>query len=113
MKLIRCVVEPHQVDAVVDAVKAVGDIPYLTVTGGGAWRRRDESRKAAYRGCEYEVRLRPEVVIDVTTPDYAVEDVVKVVTEICGAGQPNNEAQILVMKVEDWVSIRSHQQRVA
>jgi nitrogen regulatory protein PII len=111
MKLIRCVVPPCHVDEVVDALKTLGDVHGLTVTGGGGWHERQPPRRTVYRGCEYERRLQPEILIDVTTPDYAVDDVVHIVADRCSMGQTGDDTRILVMPVEDWREIRARQQR--
>jgi nitrogen regulatory protein PII len=113
MKLIRCVVPACLVDEVVDALKALGDIHALTVTGGAWWSERQPTRRTIYRGCEYEERLHPEVLIDVTTPDYAVEDVVHIVVDRCSIGDVRDDTRILVMPVEDWRDIRARPRRIA
>lgn len=113
MKLVRCVVRPCYADDVVDALKALGAVCGLTVTGGGGWSERQPTQWGVYRGRRYEVRLTPEVAIDVTVPDHAVDDVVQVVTDTCRIGQSGDDVRILVMAVEDWHEVRARRRRIA
>lgn len=106
MKLIRCIVQPSQVDGVVEALKASW-ILGLTVTGGEGWHPQQESRRSVYRGCRYEVRDLPEAIIDVTAQDDAVDEIVRVVMNTCSEGQNGNDGRILVMPVEESYSIRT------
>jgi nitrogen regulatory protein PII len=112
VKLVRCTVQPNQVDDVVDALKAE-PILGLTVTGGGGWHRQQEIHHAVYRGCKYEVRLLPSAVIDVTASDDAVDDVVRVVMKMCSVGATGDDGRILVMPVEESYSVRIRPRRSA
>jgi nitrogen regulatory protein PII len=49
----------------------------------------------------------------VTTPDYAVDDVVHIVVDRCRIGHAGDDTRILVMPVEDWRQIRARQRRIA
>jgi nitrogen regulatory protein PII len=113
MKLIRCTVQPYRVDEVVDALKALGEVHSLTVTGGGGWSERQQGRHGVYRGREYEERLHPEILIDVTAPDHAVDDVAQIVMDRSSIGRKGDDASILVVPVEDWREIRARQRRIA
>ena len=110
MKLIRCIVQPSQVDEVVDALKASW-ILGLTVTGGGGWHPQQEPRQSVYRGCRYDVRGLPEAIIDVTVQDDAIDEIVRVVMNTCCVGQDGDDGRILVMPVEESYSIRTRPRR--
>jgi nitrogen regulatory protein P-II 1 len=103
VKLIRCVVQLYQVDELVDALKASGVVG-LTVTGAGGWDYQQQSSRAVYRGCSYELRLRPEAVIDVMVEDDAADATVRVVMDTCRVGERRDDGRILVMPVEHRIA---------
>ena len=64
MKIIRCLVQPHQVDRLMDAFASPG-IVSVTVTGGSTWRRDQPGRQLVYRGRAYSLKFMPESVLEV------------------------------------------------
>jgi nitrogen regulatory protein P-II 1 len=112
VKMIRCVVQPYQVDEVVDALKASGVIG-LTVTGAGGWDRQQASGRTVWRGHSYELRLRPEAVIDVTVDDDAADEIVGLVMRTCRIGEKREDGRIFVLPIEEIYSITTRQRCIA
>jgi nitrogen regulatory protein PII len=93
MKLVRCTIHPSRRDDVLDALESC-DVLSLTVMGGGTRVRPDEEPPVFYRGCEYKVRLRDALLVDVVVPDREADAIVSVLGPICssapGASEPPN-----------------------
>src|SRR5882672_9902502 len=102
MKLIRCAVPPFMMEQIVDALKAHSDVESLMVMSEGGWNPRQKARTEIYRGRKYQARLNQEIAIDVTVADCAVDDVVRIVADMCHSAGAEVEARILVMPVEHW-----------
>ena len=111
MKLIRCTVQPSQVDEIVDALKPTCVLD-LTVTGGGRWHPDQQARQYVCRGVEYQAGLIPEAIIDITVPNDAVEEIVGVVLDRCRSGVNGDDGRINVMSVDESYTIRSRQRRI-
>ena len=56
--------------------------------------RQQESSRTVYRGCSYELRLRPEAVIDVMVEDDAADETVRVVMHTCRVGEKRDDGRI-------------------
>ena len=110
MKLIRCTVQPLKLDEVVDALEAF-DISNLTVTGAG--ERCGDKVAGVYRGRKYKIRFLPTSVVDITASDDQVDDIVRTVTNVCSVGPHSSDGRILVMPVQEWYTVRTHQKRIA
>jgi nitrogen regulatory protein PII len=110
MKMIRCTLHPFQLDEVVDALDSF-DIAHLTVTSGGERCRSGAS--AVYRGCAYKVRFLPTSIVDITAPDDQVDGIVRTVTDLCAAGEQATESRIVVVRVDEWYTVRPGRRCVA
>ena len=67
MKKIEAIIQPHKLEEVKEALKAIG-IDGMTITevrGHG----RQKGHKEVYRGMEYQVDLLPKVKIEMVVPD--------------------------------------------
>jgi len=110
MKLIRCTVHPFQLDEVVDALDSF-DISNLTVTGAGERCRRNVT--GVYRGGRYKIRLLPTSIVDITTADDQVDDIISTLTRLCSFGEQCNDNRILVMPVNEWYTVRTRARNIA
>src|ERR1044072_874359 len=82
MKLVTAVIKPYQLDAVKEALHALG-VAGLTVSevhGDG----RQKGHTEVYRGAEYTIECLPKIRVEVLTDEI---DVDKVVDAIVGAGR--------------------------
>ena len=103
MKLVKCIIRPHKLDEVVDALLNIA--PGMTVSevrGHG----RQKGHTLVYHGVEYAVTLVPKVVIDVVTDDNKVDDVVRAVIEIGKTGEIG-DGRIFVLPVEENYHVRT------
>ena len=67
MKKIESIIQPHKLEEVKEALKAIG-IDGMTITevrGHG----RQKGHKEIYRGMEYQVDLLPKIKVEMVVPD--------------------------------------------
>ena len=77
MKKIEAIIQPHKLEDVKEALKAIG-IDGMTITevrGHG----RQKGHKEVYRGMEYQVDLLPKVKLEMVVPDARADEVVRTV----------------------------------
>jgi nitrogen regulatory protein PII len=110
MKLVKCVVREEKVEETTEALKAL-NLSGLTISRVSGLGQHEE-RTELYRGIRYQVRLLPEVMIDVVAPDDLVDDVVRIVSETARTGAVG-DGRIFVMTVEEAYSIRTREGGVA
>ena len=104
MKLIKTIVRPDKVDAVKDALSALG-VSGMTVTevrGHG----KQKGHTAIYRGQEYNVSLLPKMEIELEVPNDVVEDAVKAIIQAARTGEIG-DGRVFVMPVEQSYRIRT------
>ena len=104
MKLVKCIVREHRVEATTDALKQL-DVSGLTVTHCGG-RGRGKNPTAVFRLHEYEIPYRPEMMIDMVVADCIVDDVVKTVIEVARTGE-RGDGRVFVIPVEEAYTIRT------
>ncbi len=104
MKKIECVIRPIKIDAVKEALTAIG-VAGMTVTDvRGYGRQRGRTEK--YRGNTYVVNLLPKVKVEVVVPDALAEEAVEAVMETAATGEIG-DGKIFVYQVEEAVRIRT------
>ena len=85
MKLIIAIIKPFKLDAVRDALTAIG-VQGLTVTEVKGYGRQ-KGHTEIYRGAEYAVSFLPKLKIEVAVPAAETERVVEAITEAARTGQ--------------------------
>jgi len=85
MKLIIAIIKPFKLDAVRDALTAVG-VQGLTVTEVKGYGRQ-KGHTEIYRGAEYAVSFLPKLKIEVAVPTADADRVVEAITEAARTGQ--------------------------
>src|ERR1700704_2422905 len=104
MMLLKAIVRPEKVDAVREAVGAVG-LPGLTVTevrGHG----KQKGHTAIYRGQEYAVSLLPKMEIEVVVPDDLADEAVKAIIQAARTGEIG-DGRVFVLPVGQSFRIRT------
>jgi nitrogen regulatory protein PII len=104
MMLLKAIVRPEKVDAVREAVSAVG-LPGLTVTevrGHGKQR----GHTAIYRGQEYAVNLLPKMEVEVVVPDHLADELAAAMMEAAKTGTIG-DGRVFVIPVEKSYRIRT------
>ncbi len=104
MKLIIAYIKPFKLDAVGEALKAVGisGMSVGDISGFG----RQSGQTEVYRGAEYEVDFVPKVRIEVLVPDELAAPAVETIETTANTGEIG-DGKIAVLGVEDVVRIRT------
>ena len=104
MMLVKSIVRPDKVDAVKDALEAIG-VAGMTVTevrGHG----KQKGHTAVYRGQEYQVSLLPKMEVEVVIADNRVDEIVRAVTSAARTGEIG-DGRIFVLPVGQSYKIRT------
>jgi nitrogen regulatory protein PII len=104
MMLVKSIVRPDKVDAVKDALEAIG-VSGMTVTevrGHG----KQKGHTAIYRGQEYQVSLLPKMEVEVVIADNRVDEIVRAVTSAARTGEIG-DGRIFVLPVSQSYKIRT------
>ena len=104
MKKIEAIIQPFKLEAVKDALIAIG-IQGMTISevrGHG----RQKGHQEVYRGMEYTVDLLPKVKVEVVVSDARFEEVLKSVADAARTGKIG-DGKIFVYDVANVVRIRN------
>jgi nitrogen regulatory protein P-II 1 len=85
MKLVTAVIKPHQLDAVKEALHAMG-VSGMTVSEVQGYGRQ-KGHTEVYRGAEYTVEFLPKIRVDVLIDEIDVEKVVDAVVAASRTGK--------------------------
>ena len=104
MKKIEAIIQPHKLDDVKDALKAVG-IDGMTVSevrGHG----RQKGHTEVYRGMEYQVDLVPKIKVETVIPDGRLDEITRTLADAARTGKIG-DGKILVSDVAEASRIRN------
>jgi nitrogen regulatory protein P-II 1 len=104
MKKIEAIIQPHKLEEVKEALKAIG-IDGMTVTevrGHG----RQKGHKEIYRGMEYQVDLLPKIKLEMVVPDARLEEVLQTLVTSARTGKIG-DGKIFVYEVAEAIRIRN------
>ncbi len=104
MKKVEAIIQPHKLDEVKEALKAIG-IDGLTITevrGHG----RQKGHKEVYRGMEYEVDLLPKIKLETVIPDGRLDEVTGTLAAAARTGKIG-DGKIFVFDVLNTIRIRN------
>jgi nitrogen regulatory protein P-II 1 len=104
MKKIEAIIQPHKLEEVKEALKAIG-IDGMTITevrGHG----RQKGHKEIYRGMEYQVDLLPKIKLDMVVPDARLEEVIQTLVKSARTGKIG-DGKIFVYEVAEAIRIRN------
>ncbi len=104
MKKVEAVIQPHKLDEVKEALKAIG-IDGLTITevrGHG----RQKGHKEVYRGMEYEVDLLPKIKLETVIPDARLDEVTQTLAIAARTGKIG-DGKIFIFDVLNIIRIRN------
>jgi nitrogen regulatory protein P-II 1 len=104
MYLVTAIVKAHRVEAVTEALKAIGinGMTIADVQGFGRQRGHTE----VYRGSEYRVDFLPKVRVDVLVDDANTEKVMEVIADAARTGKIG-DGKIFVLAAEQVYRIRT------
>jgi nitrogen regulatory protein P-II 1 len=104
MKKIEAIIQPHKLEEVKEAVKAIG-IDGMTITevrGHG----RQKGHKEIYRGMEYQVDLLPKIKVEVVIPDARLDELIRTLVASARTGKIG-DGKIFVYDVAEAIRIRN------
>ena len=104
MKKIEAIIQPHKLEEVKEALKAIG-IDGMTITevrGHG----RQKGHKEIYRGMEYQVDLLPKIKLEMVIPDARQEEVIQTLVKSARTGKIG-DGKIFVFDVAEAIRIRN------
>ncbi|HEV1285084.1 MAG TPA: P-II family nitrogen regulator [Bryobacteraceae bacterium] len=104
MKKIEAIIQPHKLEEVKEALKAIG-IDGMTITevrGHG----RQKGHKEIYRGMEYQVDLLPKIKLEMVIPDARHEEVIQTLVKSAHTGKIG-DGKIFVYDVAEAIRIRN------
>jgi nitrogen regulatory protein P-II 1 len=104
MKLVTAVIKPHQLDAVKDALHAMG-VSGMTVSEVQGYGRQ-KGHTEVYRGAEYTVEFLPKIRLDVLIDEIDVEKVVDAVVAASRTGKIG-DGKVWVTSVDEVIRVRT------
>jgi nitrogen regulatory protein PII len=104
MKLLKCIIQPHKLEQVKDALNGIG-IKGMTVTEVKGYGRQ-RGHKEIYRGLEYNIFFLPKIQIEVVIEDSMLDEAVKVIVENARTGNIG-DGKVFVMDVANAIRIRT------
>jgi len=106
MTKLEAVIQPSKLDAVKEALIAIGidGLTVLEVRGHG----RQKGHTEFYRGREYSVDLLPKIKLEIVLRDEVVDDVIKA---ILGAAQTGKigDGKIFLSRIDEAIRIRNEE----
>jgi nitrogen regulatory protein P-II 1 len=104
MKKIEAIIQPFKLDAVKEALAAIGvdGITVSEVRGHG----RQKGHTEVYRGQEYNVDLLPKVKLEIVIASSRTDEVVKTLAEAARSGKIG-DGKIFIYDVAEAVRIRN------
>lgn len=104
MKKIEAIIKPFKLDAVREALDAMG-IQGMTVSDVKGYGRQ-KGHVEMYRGAEYEVSFVPKIKIETVVPDDIASKVVSTIVETAKTGKIG-DGKIFISSIEDVLRIRT------
>lgn len=104
MKKIEAVIKPFKLDAIKDALNAIG-VSGMTVTEVRGYGRQ-KGHTELYRGAEYTVDFLPKIKIEVVVDSAMAEKVIDAILEIAATGRIG-DGKIFVTALEDVIRVRT------
>jgi nitrogen regulatory protein P-II 2 len=104
MKYIIAIIKPFKLEAVREAMSALG-VHGMTVTEVKGYGRQ-KGHTEIYRGSEYTVNFLPKIKVEVAVDDEIAERVVEMIREHAGTGQIG-DGKIFVLELTHAVRIRT------
>ncbi|MCB1509027.1 MAG: P-II family nitrogen regulator [Hyphomicrobiaceae bacterium] len=104
MKMIMAIIQPFKLDAVREALGALG-VQGLTATEVKGYGRQ-KGHTEIYRGAEYQISYIPKVKVEIAVADAVAERVVGAIREAAGQNKIG-DGKIFVSTIESVMRIRT------
>jgi nitrogen regulatory protein P-II 1 len=104
MTKIEAIIQPHKLEEVKEALKAIGidGMTVAEVRGHG----RQKGHKEVYRGQEYQVDLLPKVKFELVVPSARADEVTRTLAAAARTGAIG-DGKIFISEVADAIRIRN------
>jgi nitrogen regulatory protein P-II 1 len=109
MTKLEAVIQPTKLDAVKEALIAIG-IDGLTVTEARG-HGRQKGHTEFYRGREYSIDLLPKIKLEVVLRDEMVDEVVKTILNAAQTGKIG-DGKIFLSRIDEAIRIRNEERGV-
>ncbi|XCN74895.1 MAG: P-II family nitrogen regulator [Candidatus Electrothrix aestuarii] len=104
MKKVEVIIKPFKVDAVKDALNAIG-IKGMTLSEVKGYGRQ-KGHTEVYRGAEYKVDFLPKIKMEIIVEAEMVDKVIDVVVESARTGKIG-DGKVFVLPMEKVVRVRT------
>ncbi len=104
MKYIIAVIQPHRLDAVREALAAIG-VQGLTVAEVRGFGRQ-KGQTEIYRGAEYTMQYVPKVKLEIAVDDAIADRVVETIGDAARTGRIG-DGKVFVSNIEEAIRIRT------
>jgi len=104
MKLVTAIIKPFKLDAVREALSAIG-VHGMTVTEVKGYGRQ-KGHKEIYRGAEYAVSFLPKLRVEIGVASDRTDQVVEALTGAARTGEIG-DGKIFVVPIDQAVRIRT------
>ena len=104
MKFIIAIIQPHRLDAVREALSAIG-VTGMTATEVKGFGRQG-GHSEIYRGAEYTVHYLPKVKLEIAVDGKLADKVVETIIEASRTGKIG-DGKIFVLDLENTLRIRT------
>lgn len=104
MKWITAIIKPFKLDAVREALTAIG-IPGMTVSEVRGFGRQ-KGHSELYRGAEYQVDFLPKLKVEIAVTADRVEQAVEAIQRVAMTGKIG-DGKIFVLPLEQVIRIRT------
>ncbi len=104
MKLLKCIIQPHKLDEVKDALAAI-HVQGMTISEVRGFGRQ-KGHTELYRGAEYTVDFVPKVEIEIVVPDSLARAALDTLMKSARSGKVG-DGKIFIMNVDQAVRIRT------
>lgn len=104
VKLVTAIIKPFKLDAVREALTALG-VSGLTVSEVQGFGRQ-KGQKEIYRGAEYETNTVPKIKVEVACPTSMAERVIEAIQAAAHTGSIG-DGKIFVIEIDHAVRVRT------
>src|ERR1019366_2569704 len=104
MKKIEAIIQPHKLEDVKEALKAIGIDGMTVIEVGGHGRQK--GHKEVYRGMEYQVDLLPKIKLEMVVAEARAEEVIRTLVTSARTGKIG-DGKVFVFDVAEAIRIRN------
>jgi nitrogen regulatory protein PII len=104
MKLIIAIIQPHRLDAVREALTAIG-VEGMTVSEVRGYGRQ-KGHTEIYRGAEYAISFLPKLRLEVALPSARVEDAIAAIVKAARTGKIG-DGKVFTLDLDSALRVRT------